>query len=50
MSDQTDTKPKPDFDKCGACGADAESYVYWNPTGGWACSSCGGFDYPEAAE
>ena len=40
----------PDFDKCRNCGAEAKQYVYWNPTGGWACLACGEFDYPEAAE
>lgn len=35
---------------CANCGAEAKKFVYWNPTGGWSCLSCGESDYPEAAE
>jgi hypothetical protein len=46
----TDREPTPDFKRCANCGADAAQHVYWNPTGGWSCLSCGESDYPEAAE
>jgi hypothetical protein len=41
------TPPKPEV--CGNCQA-ADDSIYWNPTGGWSCRSCGASDYEEAAE
>lgn len=39
--------PRPEL--CGNCEAEDDS-IYWNPTGGWSCASCGACDYEEAAE
>lgn len=33
-------QPRPVFAMCGECGADAQTYVMWDPGVGWSCLNC----------
>lgn len=37
---------RPDFARCGRCGADSAG-CSWDPVDGWCCSNCGGCDADE---
>jgi hypothetical protein len=41
------SRPEPDFEKCGNCGADAKANCSWDPADGWCCSNCGACDSDE---